>query len=291
MLIFAIFVGPQLFKLLQYLPSVDPLIVIMGIFAALAGVQHISGQAAEAGAAASGNGRRQASRAAEEQRCSEPSAAELVAEAEHCLKQNSYGKTQDLAKHALDLDPECTRAWELLATAQKWDGRRGEALATATKARDIYEVDSKILTSLATELSSKVNTAEEAAEAEAKGEEHIGRRHYDLAEQCFSRGLELLGDGKKAAAASASDLHLRLLRRHADCAQQLQDWVACRRDATAVLEACPGDVKALLQRAASNEALEKFKAALEDARELLRLDPKNSAANRIVHNCSQALRD
>merc|ERR1712032_418598 len=84
-------------------------------------------------------------------------------------------------------------------------------------------------------------------------------------------------------------IRLRLLRRRAECAQQLHDWSVCRRDATEVLEADPNDARALLQRASANEALEKFAAALDDARKLLAMDPKNPVANRLVHNCQKAL--
>merc|ERR1712232_262618 len=102
---------------------------------------------------------------------------------------------------------------------------------------------------------------------------------------CFTKAIEVLGESSKTAPGS-----LALYQRRAECAQQLQDWSLCRRDATVVLEADPTDQKALLQKAAANEALESFEAALQDARKLLTLDPRNVAANRIVNNCKQALR-
>jgi len=115
----------------------------------------------------------------------------------------------------------------------------------------------------------------------------MAKRQYDQAMECYSKALESLGD----ASESSREPLLRLHRRRAECAQQLQDWSTCRLDATALLEEDPNDSRALLQRACANESLEKFKAALADARRLLAIDPKNSAANRIAHNCQQALRD
>jgi len=88
---------------------------------------------------------------------------------------------------------------------------------------------------------------------------------------------------------SEKALRLRLLRRRAECAQQLKDWETVRADATLLLAQDPDDPRALLQRAAANEALERFRAALEDARRLLALDPKSSAAHRIVENCRQEM--
>lgn len=88
---------------------------------------------------------------------------------------------------------------------------------------------------------------------------------------------------------SEKALRLRLLRRRAECAQQLKDWETVRADATLLLAQDPDDAQALLQRAAANEALEKFRAALEDARRLLALDSKSAAANRIVENCRQEM--
>merc|ERR1712039_396378 len=111
---------------------------------------------------------------------------------------------------------------------------------------------------------------------------------YDLAFECYNQGVDALGDPDNSSGSRV--VRLRLIRRRAECAQQLHDWSVCRRDATELLHADPNDARALLQRASANEALEKFAAALEDARKLLAMDPKNPVANRLVHNCQKALR-
>lgn len=290
----AIFVVP---RLMQYLPDLDPLVVIIGLFVVLGLLQHLGIVSANAGqpGETSQDRRRwnagQNSNAAEEQTSRAPSLDELLSEAERCLKQNSYVRVQELASKATDVDPENARAWELLATAQKWEGKREEALATVKKAQDMYEVQSAGLTSLAKELEQAESPADIAAECEAKGEDFIGKRMYDLASECYTKAIDALDAGGHGDSADDKALRLRLHRRRAECAQQLQDWGVCRRDATVLLEADPNDSAALMQRAAANEALEKFKAALEDARKLRTIDPKNTAANRIIHNCQQALRD
>lgn len=286
-LLAAVFVVPQL---MTYMPDFDPLLMIVGIFGLLALVQQLGFQVN--GAEGEGSGRSNGAggsrrRQEEPPKAKEAGPAELVAEAGRCLEQNNWSRAQDLARQATDLDPENAKAWELLATAQKWDGKREEAAATVKKARDLYEVNSEGLRKLAKELAEEEPSEAVAAECEAKGQDFFGRRQYDLATECFTKALDALGESNDAASSST---RLGLLRRRAECAQQLQDWGLCRRDTTALLEADPNDARALLQRAAANEALEKFKAALEDARKLLSIDPKSTAANRIVHNCQQALR-
>eukprot|EP00928_Gymnodinium_smaydae_P063727 TRINITY_DN47222_c0_g1_i1.p1 TRINITY_DN47222_c0_g1~~TRINITY_DN47222_c0_g1_i1.p1 ORF type:complete len:306 (+),score=71.95 TRINITY_DN47222_c0_g1_i1:196-1113(+) len=296
MILFALFGLP---KIMAYIPDFDPLVAIICLFAGLAALQHLGLVAAaegpepgdrfgRGGSRRDDGGRSDFGRGGNASDTGRP-AEDPLKEAAVCLEQNNYSRARDLAKGVTDSDPENARAWEILVTALKWEGKRDEALETLKKASDLYEVKSEGLTKLLKELEGAGNPGAAAAEYEKKGEEFLGRRQYDLALDCLSKAIEALGGNDASIAATPEGL--RLLRRRAECAQQLQDWSLCRSDATAILEAEPEDTKALLQRAASNEALEKFKAALEDARKLLTLDPRSAAANRIVHNCNQALRD
>lgn len=279
-------------KLMSIMPDLDPLMVIVGVFLILAVVQQLGFQTADATGSGGGDSQRHRRPTTEQEVPSRAhSMQQLLKDAEKALQQNSWARVKELAKQVTDADPECARAWELLATAQKWEGERDAAAATVRKAREIYEVESEGLRNLAQELESSNSPAIMAEECEGKGEGFFVKRQYDLAAECYSKALNSLSEGAAASVGSSQALRLRLLRRRAECAQQLQDWATCRQDATELLEADPHDPRALMQRAASNEALEKFKAALEDARKLLSLDPKNGAANRIAHHCQQALRD
>jgi len=177
-----------------------------------------------------------------------------------------------------------------LATAQMWEGKRELAAATVRKATEVYEVRSEALARLCKELEEPHDDAAFAEASEERGEEFMAKRQYDLASGCYTKALDALGE-LAASAHPLKPMRLRILRRRAECAQQLQEWGACRRDSTEILEHDHADVAALLRRAAANEALEKFKEALDDARRLLAIDPRNSAANRIAHSCQQALRD
>lgn len=302
----AMFIVPQL---MQYIPNFDPLMAIVGLFAILALAQHLTGpaepgpndEAPRADGAPrrssgfGGQGRTTGGREqGERDHRAVPTVKELVADAERCLEQNSWTKAETLMCKATDQDPECAKAWELLATAQKWQGKRKEALETVRKARDIYEVKSKALQALARELdgqSTSASSSAMAAESAKKAEDFVAKRMYDLGLECCGKSLDSLDAAEGEGADADKALRLRVVRCRAECSQQLQDWSVCRADATVLLEEDPADPQALLQRAAANEALEKFKAALEDARKLLAADPRNVAANRIVHNCSQALRD
>lgn len=281
----AIFLVPQLMSIL---PDFDPLMMLVCLFGFLALLQQLSFSGGPQGQAQGESPQRPQRSQQGPQEPATTSTSDLLQEAERCLAQNSWSAVKKIAKQITDADPENARAWELLATAQKWEGKREEAAATVERARDLYEVDSPGLRELAQELSHGSSPENTVQERESKGEDFLSRRQYDLASECFTKALEALGNapGDEKAA-----IRLRLLRRRAECSQQLQDWSLCRQDATAVLEASPEDQRALLQRAAANEALEKFKAAMEDARRLLALDPKNAAANRIVHHCNQALKD
>lgn len=286
-IIAAIFVVP---KLMSIMPNFDPLLMIIGLFGILALVQQLQTSGMESGGQDGDQPKRRASGEARESSSrAQRSPEELLEEAERCLQQNSWEKVQGLAKQVTDTDPENARAWELQVIALKWDGKREEALSVVERARDLYEAKSSKLDELFKELSSVESPVDMATECETKGDEFISKRQYDLATDIVQKALDALESAENTSEVSAQ--RLRLQRRKAECAQQLQDWGACRRAATAVLEVDPDDSQALLQRAVSNEATEKYSAALEDARKLLTLDPKSrSVANRIVHNCQQALK-
>jgi len=290
-LLAAIFVVP---RIMAFIPDFDPLMAIIGLFILLAGFQQLGFQMnggegherprdhSDGGDSSSSwdSGTGQANRAGPQ---------DMLLQAERCLEQNGWERAQELARQVTDIDPENSRAWEILVTAQKWDGKREEAIATIKRAREVFEIDSACLKQLAAELErSAASPGDEAEKCAARGEDFFSQRQFDLAIECYTKALDSLGDVDSDS--SLREVQLRSLRRRAACAQQLQDWGTCRRDATAVLEANPGDAQALLQRAAANESLEKFSAALEDARRLLAIDPRSAAANRIVHSCQRALR-
>eukprot|EP00811_Abedinium_folium_P003592 NODE_13302_length_1173_cov_4.955067.p1 GENE.NODE_13302_length_1173_cov_4.955067~~NODE_13302_length_1173_cov_4.955067.p1 ORF type:complete len:330 (+),score=106.52 NODE_13302_length_1173_cov_4.955067:95-991(+) len=291
-LVLALFVVP---KLMTLIPDVDPLMMIIGVFVMLAALQQMGFQMGAQGEDSRPGGRdgRGADGGSTGRRGATPESERLaqgpikvLREAERCFDNNNSARACELAKEVLELDPELARAWEVLAMAQKEEGLREEASATVRKARELHQVDSKKLQMLARELDAGRTPEDIAKEFEVKGEGFFGRRQYDLAADCYAKALEAMGTSSVGSVS-----RLQIVRRRCDCAQQLQDWGTCRRDATELLAADPQDTHVLLQRAASNEALEKFKDALDDARQLLLIEPRNAAANRIANSCKHALRD
>ena len=59
---------------------------------------------------------------------------------------------------------------------------------------------------------------------------------FDQAAEAYSRAIEELGD-------HGGDLRVALLNNRAACSQQLGDWSAVRKDASAVLAAEPQNLK------------------------------------------------
>ena len=63
------------------------------------------------------------------------------------------------------------------------------------------------------------------------------------------------------------------------------------KDTTFVLEREPENMKALLRRMLAYEPLEKYEAALNDARSVLSQCPGNEKANKVQHRLGKLVRD
>ena len=76
----------------------------------------------------------------------------------------------------------------------------------------------------------------------------------------------------------------------AACFQQLGHYKKVTEDCSVVIEHDPKNVKALLRRGLALEALEKYRSALNDIREVLAIDPSIDMANKAQHRIGQAVR-
>lgn len=76
----------------------------------------------------------------------------------------------------------------------------------------------------------------------------------------------------------------------AACHQQLGHYKHVTEDCSTVIENDPKNVKALLRRGLALEALEKYRSALSDIREVLAIDPSIEMANKAQHRIGQAVR-
>lgn len=76
----------------------------------------------------------------------------------------------------------------------------------------------------------------------------------------------------------------------AACYQQLGFYRKVTEDCSVVLEHDPRNLKALLRRGLALESLEKFRAALQDIRAVLAIDPSVDMANKAQHRLGAAVR-
>merc|ERR1712072_927684 len=77
-----------------------------------------------------------------------------------------------------------------------------------------------------------------------------------------------------------SAMALAIRNNRAACYHQLSDYHSVVRDTSYVLDKEPCNLKALSRRMLALEPLERYEAALADARTLLRQDPRNEVARR-----------
>jgi len=61
-------------------------------------------------------------------------------------------------------------------------------------------------------------------------------------------------------------------------------------DCSNALEINPNYLKALIRRGQAYEAIEKFKLALQDMKQVLQLDPANTVASQAVHRITTTLK-
>jgi len=150
-------------------------------------------------------------------------------------------------------------------------------------------------------LSAQLRPEAEAAEAkriagltgaERKKEEGNALFKKGLFEQAlvlYDKALALCVAGKDEAGTEALEVAVRNNR--AACQHQLSNFSAVLEDTSKVLEKEPDNLKALVRRMLALEPLEKYEAALEDARKVLRFCPGHEVANRIQHRLGKLVRD
>lgn len=94
-----------------------------------------------------------------------------------------------------------------------------------------------------------------------------------------------------ASAEPQSALALAARNGRAACRHQLSDYEAVVEDTSAVLALDPLNITALTRRMLALEPLEKYKAALADARAVLQQEPRHQLANKVQHRLGKLVRD
>uniref|UniRef100_A0A0N5BDT4 TPR_REGION domain-containing protein n=1 Tax=Strongyloides papillosus TaxID=174720 RepID=A0A0N5BDT4_STREA len=107
-----------------------------------------------------------------------------------------------------------------------------------------------------------------------EGNKHFSNHDYKAAIDSYTAGLQVVGEDKK--------LRCTLYRNRAMVRFKIDDYEGAEDDCTKALEIDGCDVKALFRRAQAREQLEKYGGALTDAKEALRLEPKNGEILKLV---------
>jgi len=107
---------------------------------------------------------------------------------------------------------------------------------------------------------------------------------FEQALVTYNKALGMCKDQK-------GELALAIRNNRAGCYHQLSNFHGVIEESTFVLEQQPDNTKALMRRMLALEPLEKYEAALKDARKVLQLAPGNEAANKVQHRLGKIVRD
>lgn len=98
-----------------------------------------------------------------------------------------------------------------------------------------------------------------------RGDEAYKAANFEGAIELYSQCLSAL----KREGKGTSELALKTLSNRAACYKQISNFDGTIEDCSAVLEADPGNVKALIRRAQAFEAVERYRFALQDVKTVL----------------------
>jgi len=191
------------------------------------------------------------------------------------------------AKRCVALKPDFIKGYLRGATALKAAASYEEALAFLKRCPPNDEA-----ASLVGELRPLAEEAEKQRLANLSGVERLKEEGNVLFKKAlFEQALEKYSKALEQCEDEASSAALVLRNNRAACSHQLSDFGSVARDACFVLKHDPNNMKALVRRMLAYEPLEKYEAALEDARAVLRQDPRHEAANKVQHRLGKLVRD
>jgi len=218
----------------------------------------------------------------------EPDHAILLSNRTLCL--HKLGRLEDAlvdAKRCVALRPDFFKAFLRGALVLRELGRPQEALELLRKAPLHEEVEK-----LSAEVKPEAEAAEERRIAALGGAERKKEEGNLLFKKgLFEQALPVYNEALALCSDPVGELALAIRNNRAGCYHQLSNFESVVEDSTFVLEQQPDNFKALMRRMIALEPLEKYEAALRDARAVLRLAPSNDAANRLQHRLSKLVRD
>lgn len=163
-----------------------------------------------------------------------------IATAEGQLKAGEINEAHRTVDQALRLDPTNTKLNSLMDTIRpKYERLEKERVAT-------------------------LNPSERKKE---EGDRKFKNAEFEAALKEYSACLDSITD-------KSSELALKCYANRAACYKQLSNFDGTIEDCTNVLEHKPDDVKALVRRAQALEAVERYKSAMQDVRQVLAYGPE-----------------
>jgi len=200
------------------------------------------------------------------------------------------GKLEEAAADAQRctvLRPDFMKGFLRGAMALRQLGRPKEAFDLLCKSPKNEEIEK-----FAAELKPEVEAAEKKRIASLGGAEKKKEEGNVLFKKgLFEQALETYTAALKLCKDPKGELALAIRNNRAGCFSQLSNFHGVVEETNFVLEAQPDNAKALMRRMQALEPLEKYEAALEDAREVLKLLPGNDLANKMQHRLGKLVRD
>jgi tetratricopeptide (TPR) repeat protein len=191
------------------------------------------------------------------------------------------------AKLCVALRPDFFKGYVRGAKALRALGRPEEALAFLKKCPKNTEAGA-----LASELRPEAEAAETVRISSLSGAERAKEEGNVLFRKgLFEQALEKYSEALQGCDDQESIMALAIRNNRAACYHQVSDHSSAVRDTSYVLKREPSNFKALFRRMLALEPLERYEAALDDARALLRQDPRNEVANKMQHRLGKLVRD
>jgi len=181
-------------------------------------------------------------------------------------------KAVEDSEQCIKLDPKWAKGYYRRGNALALLHRHNEALETLQTGNNLDPKDQGIKDKLnevkkiveENKIKAQKQNGSPAVLAKLEGNEFYKKGLFPDAIECYSRAIALANDPKEK---------VDCLNNRAACHYQLRSFKQTISDSTEALELDPNNVKALLKRGLSYEALEKIDQGLEDMKKLQEISP------------------
>ena len=204
------------------------------------------------------------------------------------LDRNSEAEAD--GRRCMEINPGFMKGFHRTASALIKLGRPDEAVSVCERGLTTHKGNAD-LASLLDEARTAAASAAAAAKSGMSKAELLKTAGNDLFKAArFEDAIPKYTEAINACDSLSSKVAVAILNNRAACNQQISNYGAVVDDTTLVLEAQPRNLKALLRRALAFEGLERYRACLNDVRQVLMLDPSHPVANKLQHRVGQTVR-